>query len=89
MTSATPTLARVSRVIADALGANVTEEELRQVSRLDEIIAVDSIALLELVVGLEREFAIRLDPSSMKRDFVLDIAGLTNYLETRTGTGPQ
>jgi len=63
----------------------VTEEELRAASRLDQVIGLDSMAALELVVGLEREFAIRLEPECMERDFLMDLTGLVNYLDWKCG----
>jgi acyl carrier protein len=83
------TLSRVTRVIVERLGANVTEAELRGVARLDDIVPLDSIGLLEFTVGLEQEFAIRFEQDSLERSFLLDVAGLVKYLDARAGSQPR
>ncbi len=85
MHSASQTLCRIARVVAVDLGVNVTERELQQATQLDQVIALDSIALLELAMGLEREFAIRFDAACMERDFLMDVAGLVKYLDRNSG----
>jgi len=89
MDSSSQTLSRIARVVADELGANVAQRELEGVTQLDQVIALDSIALLEFAMGLEREFAIRLEPACMERDFLIDVAGLVKYLDHRSGAGPR
>jgi len=89
MCSSLETLSRIARVIAERVGANVTAEELRRATRLDQLIGLDSIAALELVVGLEREFAIRFEPACMDREFLMDLIGLVNYLDQKCGVQQQ
>jgi acyl carrier protein len=83
MTCSSQTLARVTRVIVERLGANVTEAELQGAASLDEVIPLDSIALLEFAVGLEEEFAIRFEPEQMERSFLMDLAGLVQFFDAR------
>lgn len=87
MPDASPTLARIARVLHDALGANVPEQDLETITRLDQLVALDSIALLQLVLGLEREFDIRLDPEHAKYHFLVEVAGLVQYLDRKAGVG--
>jgi acyl carrier protein len=47
-------------------------------------ISLDSIAVLELVVGLEREFAIELDPDEMFRAGALGTIGtLADFIDSK------
>lgn len=82
------TLSRVLRVLVDRVGANVTEEDLRGVTHLDEVVALDSIALLEFTVGLEQEFGIRFEQDRLEHAFLADVAVLVKYLDDRTQTTP-
>jgi acyl carrier protein len=86
MTCSSQTLSRVTRVIVERLGANVTEPELDGVISLDEVLALDSIALLEFTVGLEQEFSIRFEQDHLDRAFLVDVAGLVKYLDARAGS---
>jgi acyl carrier protein len=72
---------RLARVIAEALGANVSPAELQQAARLDELVALDSVALLEFAVGIEHEFSIRIETGRFTRDFMIDLPALVVYLE--------
>ena len=83
MTSSNQIRSRVARVVGRELRANLTEHDLGSVMRLDELIAVDSIGLVKFALGLEDEFGISLANESFDRDFLLDVARLTAYLETQ------
>lgn len=81
MAASTEATLRVLRVLNECLGANVTEEELRGATRLDRILALDSIAVLEFALALEAEFGIQFADERMKREFFIDIVGLTKFLD--------
>jgi len=74
---------RLERVIAGALGSDVSIAELQQAARLDDLIALDSVALLEFTIGVEREFAIRFESDRLNRDFITDLPALVAYLSER------
>ena len=61
MTEMSVTEKRVRQVLNDALELNVPEEELVQAERLDDLFGVDSLAIIEFVTALEKEFQLRLD----------------------------
>jgi len=77
------TRSRILCVVNARLGANLTERDLDGLRRLDDVLAVDSLALLELVMGLETEFAARFEPG-VGRDLVLDLDALVIYLDRLT-----
>jgi acyl carrier protein len=89
MESPQTTLTRLERVIAEALGANVSPDELRRAARLDDLVAVDSVALLEFALGIEHEFSIRLEAGRFTRDFITDLPALVAYLEQRHEARPE
>lgn len=53
--------ARVQNMIVDRLFLKIDPEELESDASLIDVYGVDSVSLLELVVGLEEEFGIELD----------------------------
>ncbi|MCP5113334.1 MAG: hypothetical protein GY953_21080 [bacterium] len=83
------TLSRVVGAITGSVGANVTEEQLLGAARLDDVVPLDSLGLLEFAKGLEDEFAIRFEPERMTRDFFIDLPGLLAYLEEHAATPRQ
>jgi len=53
---------RVLQVIIRNLELNISTEDLQKADRLDELFGMDSIAIIELVVGIEQEFEIKVPP---------------------------
>jgi len=77
---------RLQSVIARVLGVHLTSEEMAHTAHLDEVVPLDSVALLELAVGVEKEFGIRFEKDCFKREFLNDLPGLLGYLDQR-GSG--
>ena len=74
---------RLQVVLANTLGANVAVEELRATARLEDLVALDSVALLEFAVGVEREFNTKIEATRFTREFLTDLPGLATYLNDR------
>ena len=83
------TLDRIRRVFVEALHLNLRPEEVDFARKLDEFAGLDSLAVLEFVTALEREFAIIIDPELLRLDFVRDLSQLACYMEERTAQVPQ
>jgi acyl carrier protein len=86
MTPSNEIRSRIVRVIVSELGANLTEQDLQGATRLDEVVAMDSLGLLKFALGLEREFGISFERESFDREFLLNLTGLAAYLEQRSRT---
>jgi acyl carrier protein len=57
---------------------------------VEEVAILDSIALLEFVTAVEKEFRIRMEPELLDFDFLRDLPALGAYIEQRIeapGTG--
>jgi acyl carrier protein len=78
------TIERIRSVLIRALSVEIDEDALREVDRLDRVIAMDSIAALEFVVGLESEFGVTLDSDRLDLEFLGDVQRLAAYLEKRS-----
>jgi acyl carrier protein len=51
---------RIVQIIIRDLELNIRKDDILPAGRLDELFGMDSIAILELVVGLEKEFDIKI-----------------------------
>jgi acyl carrier protein len=80
------TMARIRRVFVKSLRLHVREQELPYAEMLEEAAILDSIAVLEFVTAVEREFGISLEPEYLKFDFLRDLSGLASYIDDRIET---
>jgi len=69
-------LLRLQRLAAQVLALDLTEAELRALTRLDEVSGLDSLNVVEFVVGVEREFGIRFEAAEIGRATVADLPAL-------------
>lgn len=76
--------ARIRRVFIESLHLNMREDELAYERKLDEVVGLDSIAVLEFVAALEKEFNISLEPKMLTIDVVRDLKQLAAYVSERT-----
>lgn len=56
---------RIVQVIIRDLELNISQDELQSATRLDELFGMDSIAIVELAVGIEKEFDIKIPPEHL------------------------
>ena len=49
---------RIKRVIIRDLQLNLSEDTIRTIKKLDDLFGMDSVAVIELIIGLEKEFNI-------------------------------
>lgn len=77
------TLDRIRRVFVESLHLNLRPEDLSYEDKLDEAVGMDSVAVLEFVAALEKEFAITFEPEMLTIDVIRDLRQLAAYLEER------
>jgi acyl carrier protein len=71
----------IIRVIVDRLNPTLSASALSSETRLlGEGLALDSMAVLELVTGLEDELGIMIDESKLEADVFEDIGSLARFL---------
>jgi len=71
---------RILKVANQALAANLVENDLSGIKRLDELIGFDSMALLQWIAAIEREFQVVFPPERLKLDILVDLQALTDFL---------
>lgn len=77
--------ARIRRVLIDSLSLGLRDEDVAYAERLDEVVGLDSLTVLEFVAALEKEFAIVLDPEHLDLEKLKDLAALTSYIHAQVG----
>ena len=80
---------RIRRVFVRSLHLNLSEGDLDYESKLDESVGLDSLAVLEFVTALEKEFGITMEPELLRLDFVRDLPQLAAYIEDRAARLPR
>jgi len=79
---------RIRRVFVRSLHLNLSEGDLDYGSKLDESVGLDSLAVLEFVTALEKEFGITMEPELLRLDFIRDLPKLAVYIEDRASRLP-
>jgi acyl carrier protein len=77
------TVARIRTVFAASLQWDRGGEGLTYEEMLDEAASLDSIAVLEFLTAVEKEFGVELEPAVLEFEFLRDIAALAAYVEDR------
>jgi acyl carrier protein len=77
-------LERILAVFADSVHLNSGEEGLTYEEILDEVASLDSIAVLEFLIAVEKEFGVKLEPAVLEFEFLRDVRGLASHIEDRT-----
>ena len=81
-------MARIKRVFVDSLHWDVRDEELPYEQMLEEAAVLDSVAVLEFVTAVEKEFGITLETELLEFDFLRDLSVLALYIEQRMEARP-
>jgi acyl carrier protein len=88
MTNAGPgsreTMDRIRRVFIESLHLNLHEEDFSYEDKLDETVGLDSVAVIEFVAALEKEFQITFEPEMLTIDVARDPIQLAAYIDSRS-----
>ena len=74
---------RLLAVINDVFRRRLTEQEFSRARRVDELVDVDSLTLINFVMGVEEAFGIDLIAEEHDREFFMDIDRLERRLDAR------
>ncbi|HOE60196.1 MAG TPA: acyl carrier protein [Kiritimatiellia bacterium] len=75
--------AKLKEMIVGRLFLNVTAEEIDTNASLIDAYGVDSVCLLELVVGLEEAFGIVIEDSDFDVRNFISVAALRDFVQAR------
>jgi acyl carrier protein len=76
---------RIKNLIVERLFLDVAPESIGDSDNLMETLGVDSVALFELVVGLEDEFGISLEDADFQIDSFRSVNSIAEFVESKGG----
>lgn len=74
---------RIVEVMIRDLELTLKPDEIRNTSRLDDLFGMDSIAITELIIGIEKEFNIKIPAEDLSVEIFQDLETLTEYVKKR------
>lgn len=76
---------RIVEVMIRELELTLQPDEILNTSRLDDLFGMDSIAITELIIGIENEFAITIPAEDLSVRIFRDLGTLAHYVQMRLG----
>lgn len=73
---------RILQVIIRDLELNINEDDIELTDSLDELFGMDSIAILELVVGIEKEFTIKIPDEHLTVEMFQNVSTIAEHVRT-------
>jgi len=73
---------RIMQVIIRDLELNINQDEIQGASRLDELFGMDSIAIVELAVGIEKEFDITIPAEYLTVEMFQNLGTIAEHIHT-------
>ena len=73
---------RILQVIIHDLELNIDKDKIESASRLDELFGMDSIAIVELVVGIEKEFDIKIPSEYLSVEMLQNVSTIAEHIQT-------
>ena len=74
---------QIKQMLVERLFLDVTPAEIGDAAPLMETYGIDSVALFELVVGLEEEFEIQLDDTDFSVDAFHDVNAIATLVQQK------
>lgn len=79
---------RIRRVFVQSLSLNLDPNDPSLAQDLHSVAGLDSLAKLEFIDGLEKEFHIEIEPEQLNIAFLSDLSRLTEYFSQRLDAKP-
>jgi acyl carrier protein len=76
---------RIRRILIDSLELDLKEDEIESGVNFDELFGLDSIAVIEFLIALEKEFSITIESERLTSRSLRNLDGLAAYIEKLTG----
>ncbi len=74
---------RIVEVMIRDLELTLNPDEIHNTGRLDDLFGMDSIAITELIIGIEKEFNIKIPAEDLTVEIFQDFETLTEYVKKR------
>jgi len=76
---------RIRRILIDSLELDLKEDEIENGINFDGLFGLDSIAVIEFVIALEKEFEITIESERLDSKSLNNLERLSAYIEKLTG----
>jgi acyl carrier protein len=78
------TINRLKKIIVQDLDVNIKESEIRNdVSLYEGGLALDSIAIVDLIIQIEKEFAFRFEDKELNTDLFNNLGSLATFIDVK------
>jgi len=74
---------RIAEVMIRDLELTLNPDEIYNTGRMDDLFGMDSIAVTELIIGIEKEFNITIPAEDLSVEIFQDLETLTEYMKKR------
>ena len=75
---------QLKEIIATKLDVNLTVEEIDEnVSLFEDGLGLDSIAIVDLIVSIEKDFAITIPDEELSADIFKSLTGLAQFIQAK------
>lgn len=74
---------RIVEIMIRELELTLNPDEFHNTSRLDDLFGMDSIAITELLIGIEQQFNIKIPAEDLSVEIFKDLETLTEYVKRR------
>lgn len=71
---------RIGRVLVETLELNLDSDVIGEGTDLDQLFGLDSVAIIEFVLGIEKEFGITIEPDKLEPGLITNLDKLTAYI---------
>ncbi len=79
-----PILGKLKDIIANKLDVNLTLDEIDEnVSLYEDGLGLDSIAIVDLIVSIEKDFSIGIEDEELNADLFKDLNTLAEFIQTK------
>ena len=78
------TIHRIRRIFIESLHLNLREDDFYYEAKLDEAVGLDSVAVLEFVSAIEKQFGITFEPEMLNIALVRNLRQLAVYVDDLT-----
>jgi len=84
MTSEESLKNRIRRILIDSLELKLQADEIEDSTNFDDVFGLDSVAVIEFVIALEKEFQITIAPEYLDSKNLKNLDRLSAYIKKST-----
>ena len=74
---------RIVEIMIHELQLTLSPDEIHSTNKLDDLFGMDSIAITELIIGIEQQFNITIPAEDLSAEVFKDLDTLTEYVKRR------